>query len=231
MKIFAHRGFSHKYPEMTRIAYQAAIDVGADGFECDVRLTKDKKVICFHDGNTKRITGSYGLVSKMSAQELIDKASAITLEELLILAIEAKKDLLIETKHPVVSGGAIERAVIDLIHHYREAIERSGIEVVIISFSYLALRRAKTRGIKTAKVVRYGLGALISRSKDIALNIKTLRRYPFLFRVIRAERIYVWTVNSKDDLKWLKNREIYGVITDRPKRARRIISGRKFGHE
>ncbi|NDF93552.1 MAG: hypothetical protein EB122_03195 [Actinobacteria bacterium] len=102
---------------------------------------------------------------------------------------------------------------------------------MIISFSYLALRRAKTRGIKTAKVVRYGLGALISRSKDIALNIKTLRRYPFLFRVIRAERIYVWTVNSKDDLKWLKNREIYGVITDRPKRARRIISGRKFGHE
>jgi glycerophosphoryl diester phosphodiesterase len=208
---------------MTRIAYQAAIDVGADGFECDVRLTKDKKVICFHDGNTKRITGRYGLVSKMSAQELIDKASAITLEELLILAIEAKKDLLIETKHPVLSGGAIEKKTIDLINQHKDEIERAGIEVVVISFSYLAVRRVRRSGITAAKVIRYGLGAIISRSRFIALNITTLKRYPFLIKVIKADRIYVWTVNSKEDLRWLKNREIYGVITDRPKRASQIL--------
>ena len=40
---------------------------------------------------------------------------------------------------------------------------------------------------------------------------------------MRAKRIYVWTVNLKEDLKWLKSREIYGVITDRPKRALRIL--------
>ena len=28
MKIFAHRGYSHKYPEMTRVAYKAAIEAG-----------------------------------------------------------------------------------------------------------------------------------------------------------------------------------------------------------
>ncbi|MGA0410718.1 MAG: glycerophosphodiester phosphodiesterase family protein, partial [Candidatus Nanopelagicaceae bacterium] len=37
MKTFAHRGFSYKYPEATLAAYKAAIDVGADGMECDVR--------------------------------------------------------------------------------------------------------------------------------------------------------------------------------------------------
>jgi glycerophosphoryl diester phosphodiesterase len=223
MKIFAHRGFSYKYPEMTRTAYQAAIEAGVDGFECDVRLTKDKKVICFHDANTKRITGDYRFISRSSAQELIEKANAITLEELLIMAIESKKDLLIETKHPVLSGGDVERRTIDLINQHREEIERAAIEVVIISFSYFAVRRARRQGINAAKVIRYGLGALVSRSKEIAIKITTLKRYPFLIRVIKAKRIYVWTVNSKDDLRWLKNREIYGVITDRPKRARRVL--------
>jgi glycerophosphoryl diester phosphodiesterase len=223
MKIFAHRGFSYKYPEMTRTAYQAAIEAGVDGFECDVRLTKDKKVICFHDANTKRITGDYRFISRSSAQELIEKANAITLEELLIMAIESKKDLLIETKHPVLSGGDVERRTIDLINQHREEIERAAIEVVIISFSYFAVRRARRQGINAAKVIRYGLGALVSRSKEIAIKITTLKRYPFLIRVIKAKRIYVWTVNSKDDLRWLKNTEIYGVITDRPKRARRVL--------
>ena len=223
MKIFAHRGYSYKYPEMTRTAYQAAIEAGVDGFECDVRLTKDKKVICFHDANTKRITGDYRFISRSSAQELIEKANAITLEELLIMAIESKKDLLIETKHPVLSGGDVERRTIDLINQHREEIERAAIEVVIISFSYFAVRRARKQGINAAKVIRYGLGALVSRSKEIAIKITALKRYPFLIRVIKAKRIYVWTVNSKDDLRWLKNREIYGVITDRPKRARRVL--------
>ena len=223
MKIFAHRGYSQKHPEMTRVAYQAAIEAGADGFECDVRLTKDQKVICFHDANTKRITGNYELVSRLTAQELIKKADALTLEDLLVIAIDSKKDLLIETKHPVASGGAIEKKTIDLINQYRDEIERAGIEVVIISFSYLAVRRVRRSGITAAKVIRYGLAALISRSRVVAIKMATLKRYPFLIRVIKADRIYVWTVNSKEDLRWLKSREIFGVITDRPKRASRVL--------
>ena len=223
MKIFAHRGYSQKYPEMTRVAYQAAIEAGADGFECDVRLTKDKKVICFHDANTKRITGNYKLVSRLTAQELINKADALTLEDLLGLAIDSRKDLLIETKHPVLSGGAIEKKTIDLINQYKDEIDRAGTEVVIISFSYLAVRRVRRSGITAAKVIRYGLGALISRSRVVAIKMSTLKRYPFLIKVIKADRIYVWTVNSKEDLRWLKRREIFGVITDRPKRASRVL--------
>ena len=44
MKIYAHRGSSGNNPEMTKSAYLAAISDGADGFECDVRLTKDREI-------------------------------------------------------------------------------------------------------------------------------------------------------------------------------------------
>jgi glycerophosphoryl diester phosphodiesterase len=40
-RIFAHRGSHSQHPESSLPAYLAAIEEGADGFECDVRLTRD----------------------------------------------------------------------------------------------------------------------------------------------------------------------------------------------
>ena len=57
MLIYAHRGASKDFPEHTKQAYLAAIEQGADGFECDLRLTKDQELICWHDSNTLRATG------------------------------------------------------------------------------------------------------------------------------------------------------------------------------
>ena len=108
MKIFAHRGFSHKFPEGSRAAYEGAVNAGADGFECDVRLIRGGEIICFHDRTTRRLTGKMRLISGMTAEEIKEIYDAITLQELLEIAIKEKKDLLIETKHPVISGGKIE---------------------------------------------------------------------------------------------------------------------------
>ncbi|NCU89618.1 MAG: glycerophosphodiester phosphodiesterase, partial [Actinobacteria bacterium] len=99
MKIYAHRGYSQKFPEATKTAYLEAVKAGADGFECDVRLTSDKKIVCFHDGTLKRIANKPNVIAKSSLSELKNLIDILTLEELLQIAIESKKDLLIETKH------------------------------------------------------------------------------------------------------------------------------------
>lgn len=49
MKIIAHRGASDEAPENTLSAIQAAIDLGVDRVEFDVRLTKDKIPVLVHD--------------------------------------------------------------------------------------------------------------------------------------------------------------------------------------
>ena len=51
-----HRGESHDAPENTLPAYRMAVERGF-GFECDIYLSKDKKLFTFHDGNLKRTTG------------------------------------------------------------------------------------------------------------------------------------------------------------------------------
>ena len=45
MKVFAHRGFSGKYPENTMLAFKKAEEVGCYGIELDVQLTKDDEIV------------------------------------------------------------------------------------------------------------------------------------------------------------------------------------------
>ena len=102
MKIYAHRGFSYKYPEATRAAYQGAIEVGADGFECDVRLTKDGIAVCFHDRDTNRIASVRRSVASLTLEELRGITEVMTLEELLELTNHENP---IVIKHDVIHYG------------------------------------------------------------------------------------------------------------------------------
>ena len=109
MLIYAHRGASAEFPEGSLAAYKAAITQGADGFECDVRLTKDLQIICYHDANTKRLTGIELEIAKTDYEQLKKSANPLLFTELLDLAIKNKKHLAIETKHPTPTGGLIEK--------------------------------------------------------------------------------------------------------------------------
>ena len=116
MKIYAHRGSSIQHPELTLTAYKAAVDEGADGFECDVRLTKDNQVILWHDPDMERIAGYSARIADTNLKEIKRLyPQTMTLEELLILARDNKKELAIETKHPVPTGSAVEKKVMALL--------------------------------------------------------------------------------------------------------------------
>ena len=45
MEIIAHRGASGDHPEHTLAAYEEAVAQGADGVECDIRLTADGHLV------------------------------------------------------------------------------------------------------------------------------------------------------------------------------------------
>ena len=224
MKIYAHRGFSHRYPEATREAYEGAVKAGADGFECDVRLSKEKVLVCFHDRTTKRVAGVKKVISGTTVDELKSIAKVITFEELLDLAIKEKKDILVETKHPVIQGALVEKVLLELLQRRSQEISASGIQITVISFSYLAIMRLKKNYPDVAKVIKYSFAAIFNRSKKVAVNIKILRKHPGLLLKMKAETIYTWTVNSREDLNWIKKREIDGVITDRVARARKVLA-------
>ena len=206
---------------MTGQAYQTAIEEGTDGFECDVRLSKDGRIVCIHDATTERIAGKKLRVSRSSFRELQSVYELITLNELLDLAISAKKDLLIETKHPNVFGGRIEHKVLELLKSKSTHIEDAGIEVIVMSFSSIAIGRIKSKW-NFCKVTKYYLSARFSKRKVLALNIDLVARYPTLVKKLqdRGSRILIWTVNEASEFEICKALKVDGMITNFPKEAR-----------
>src|SRR5687767_5646580 len=70
MEIIGHRGASHEAPENTLAAVNLAWAEGADAVEIDVRLTRDRQIVSFHDADTRRLTGQTHRVSALRLAEL-----------------------------------------------------------------------------------------------------------------------------------------------------------------
>ncbi|MCW4354651.1 glycerophosphodiester phosphodiesterase family protein [Hoyosella sp. YIM 151337] len=69
-EVVAHRGASGERPEHTLAAYELALEQGADGLECDVRLTRDGQLICMHDRRIDRTSSGRGVVSTLTLDAL-----------------------------------------------------------------------------------------------------------------------------------------------------------------
>lgn len=68
--ILAHRGGSLLAPEHTMAAFEKAHSLGVDGFEIDIRLTKDEEIVVFHDDTVDRTSDGTGFVKDYTLDEL-----------------------------------------------------------------------------------------------------------------------------------------------------------------
>jgi len=121
-KLIAHRGASMVAPENTLPAFAQAWKEGADGVECDVRLTADCQVVCIHDADTQRVAGKSMLVESQSYESLSQldvgswkgaafKGARIPLLSELMAAMLPGKKLYIELK----GGEALLTPLFDVI--------------------------------------------------------------------------------------------------------------------
>jgi glycerophosphoryl diester phosphodiesterase len=135
----AHRGLHDLgagRPENSLAAFAHAC---ARGFpaELDVRLTRDREAVVFHDRGLRRLTGVIGRVEERDAAELTALRLLGTDERVPLLRdvldlVDGRVPLLIELKSSVL-WPALERAVLAALHGYHG-------DVAIQSFKRRALR-------------------------------------------------------------------------------------------
>ena len=70
--VWAHRGASGYAPENTLEAFQKAVEMGADGVELDVQLTKDGELVVIHDETVDRTSDGSGWVKNLHTREFPD---------------------------------------------------------------------------------------------------------------------------------------------------------------
>jgi len=222
MKIYAHRGSSIAHPELTMAAYKAAIDDGADGFECDVRLTKDNQLVLWHDPDMQRIAGTSARIADSTFKEIKSHyPQVITLDQLLTLARDNKKELAIETKHPVPSGSAVEKKVMQLIQQ-----EKPVAEIHVMSFSWLAIENIRKIDPqqKTVALLHDTFSFAMRRftsAQSIGPGITAFRKKPHLNQDPR--KLFVWTVDDADDMRFCADNGVDVLITNTPSYARSVL--------
>ena len=222
MRIYAHRGASIDFPEMTMRAYQGAIDDGADGFECDVRTTKDKQLLLWHDADMKRVAGHSGRIAEMDFKEIkAHYPEAILLDELLELARDNKKELAIETKHPVPSASLVEKKVMELI-----AQEELPEAITVMSFSWLAIENIrKINPLQpTVALLEERFSKAMRRftsAKYLGPSVRLLRSEPELTQEPR--KLFVWTVDDAQDMRFCSDSGVEVLITNNPSFARKVL--------
>ena len=228
MQIYAHRGASADFPELTLAAYEGAVAQGADGFECDLRLTKDEVPVLWHNASMLERAGNPGLIAEMTfAQVSRAYPQILTLTEFLNFAVSNKKGVLLETKHPVISGNRIEEIIAQTL---AETSGIASIDVSVMSFSWFAIEKMKRvdPSIQTTFLMHRHttwLQAKLSSAAAIGPGINELREEP-----IRAKRIkdlgrslHVWTVNEDSDIKLCDKVGVDILITNKPAHAREVL--------
>jgi glycerophosphoryl diester phosphodiesterase len=233
-------------PEHTLGAYLRALEDGADGLECDVRLTRDGHLVCVHDRRLNRTSNGTGLVSAKTLAELDaldfgswhpalqeedpDSTRLLTLDRLLGAVRESGRHvrLLIETKHPSRYGAEVEHRLVELLrkHDMVGSFSDNPVKVTVMSFAALALRRIRmlAPGVPTVYLLEIpppgvSRGKLPFGAKIAGPGIGLVRARPALIPALRAagHQVYVWTVNAESDLEIVLAQQVDGVITDRPR--------------
>lgn len=243
VKNFAHRGFSGKYPENTLLAFQKAIEIGVDGIELDVHLTKDGIPVIMHDENTVRTTGVNALIKDLSLDEFcLLNAGAVmegdwgelpppTLREYFELIRDKNIETNIELKTGVYEYTGIERKVLALIDEFdlRD-------KIIISSFNHYSVMKFK----EIAPDIKVGF---LEESWLIKPGAYTRARgaeyfHPF-FNMLNFETltdlrnngigINTWTVNDEQDMRKAIAMELDSVIGNYPdkfKAIRKEVTGK-----
>ena len=156
---FAHRGASHDAPQNTLAAFRLAREMGADGLELDVQVSKDGEAVVIHDFTVDETTDGSGWVRDMTLGQLKDLDAGSwfgpafageripTLAEV-FSAIGERLLVNVELKTTGMRDQGLERTVLALIERHRMEDH-----VLISSFNPFALRRCK----RLAPRVRAGL--------------------------------------------------------------------------
>ncbi|MCF8587271.1 glycerophosphodiester phosphodiesterase [Gordonia sp. HY285] len=241
--VVAHRGASGEVAEHTLGAYELALEQGADGLECDIRLTADHELVCIHDRTIERVSDGIGAVSEMTLAQLREHdfgswhsgtpAQVLTLRELLGLALDWHRPvrLFIETKHPVRYGSLVETELLAMLHEFGVATPPSAdhSRAVVISFSSAGVWRIRRSAPMlptillgdTARIIG-GTAATAVGATGVGPSIDTLRTHPDLVdRAAASGRVtYCWTVDEQPDVQLCADLGVRWVATNHPARVR-----------
>jgi glycerophosphoryl diester phosphodiesterase len=225
--VLGHRGASHAAPQNTLAAFRKAADVGADGIELDVHLSRDGVPVVIHNNTVDATTDGHGLVREMTLTQLkaLDAGAHFdaafegeripTLEEVLA---EVGAQLLTNIELKAGQTAALVSAVVDLVRRMGMANR-----VWFSSFKPYALYRVRALAPDIPCGLLYGPlnpGTLLLRPftphealhpyKDLLTERAVHRAHE------HGLRVFTWTLDDPAVARKFAAWGVDGIITNEP---------------
>ena len=236
--ICAHRGRSGVFPENTIAAFEAAIELGVDFLELDVRRTADGEIICLHDPTVDRTTDGSGELSSLTLAEVqaLDAGAWKGAEH-----AGARIPLLREVVEVIAP-----RLVVDIEIKQRgiaeqvaQIVQETGAlrRVTVVSFDFDDLRTAKATapalacGLITSGPEDEGVAgerALVSSALECGANFISCAHgniTPTLLREcqLMGLTLMAWTMDEPEDLQRMIDLGVGAVVSNYPDRALELL--------
>ncbi|WP_020006779.1 glycerophosphodiester phosphodiesterase [Salinicoccus albus] len=234
-KVFGHRGAMGTYPENTMLAFKKAVEMGVDGLEIDVHLTRDGEIVVLHDEYVDRTTDGFGAVKDMTLEEIRqlsagsrfnefvkyaafwDKERIPLLSEVLTLVRAADIELNIELKTSVFLYNGIEAKLNTLVREFD-----LGSKVIYSSVHLPSLKRMKDvdPNVRVAWLSKTAPPMLCDYISTFDLDAFHIYGEAVLAEPERVkgveDKVRVWTVNHTENAQPFIEMEIGTIMTDYP---------------
>lgn len=217
----AHRGIfdNEKVPENSIKSFKNAINKGYI-IEFDVHLTKDKKIVVFHDMDLDRMTKITGNTKDFTLEELqkiklLDTNYTIpSLDEVLTL-IDGKVPILIEIKYDV-KGFELPRLLLERLEKYNGKVAIQSFDPFVVSYIRFHAKdylrglligsfKNKVKNIFINNLVLLPFDLLISKPDFLAVD-KKLYKNKIIKNYKNKKSVIAWTMKSKEDIDKYKDK-------------------------
>ena len=233
MELFAHRGYSSKYPENTMISFRSAMNYAIDGIELDVHMTKDGHVVVIHDEKVNRTTNGKGYVKDMTLEEIRDldagskfnplfKGEKIPLlEEVMKLLEPTNLKLNIELKSDVFPYYGMDMEVLKLVEKYgmqHRTIISSFDHETLIRIAEVA-PRIETAPLFSNIIVEPWAYAKRIEADAIHISGYYMMRQTAIEALKEGAKVRVYTINDEAHMDLLWKAQVKGFFTDEVEKA------------
>ena len=219
-----HRGSKGYVAENTLESINHAILLGVDGIEIDIFKCLSGELVLSHENDLKRLTGKSGQLEKLTLGELkkflvVGKYKIPTLTDVL-KTIETPLFVNIELK-----GLNTAQATSKIITNLSKSTSWRLENFIISSFNWNELEQFRSIDKNTPVGVLLSNSMSINEAIEFGKKINAQAIHPN-FKLLNEKtvkkiknngfKIYTWTVNSKDDINYMKKFKVDGIISDFP---------------
>ena len=216
--IIAHRGASTDAPENTLAAFRLAIAQGADGLECDLRMSVDGVIVISHDDSLARTHDRPLRIAEATAAELAAR-NVPTLADTLATVRGKLSPINLELKEPIPPS-----TLAATIGAARDGLVLSSFDTEIIKATRAALPE-----LPFWLLTVHGTNVAITEAQDlgcVGINVWHRTATPrFIAHAGRAGfPVYVWTLDDPRRAGILAGRGVVGITTNVPGQLRALFA-------